>query len=198
MDSTGWLLLTVDQKGRVYYSTGELRVIHDSEIEKFPNAKYFLEIGSYICGVYYYGKIYPYDRLGFIGGVIDDDGDLWLISKTLPENVEILKFDRGYFTEISIQETIVLDSSPLSFSLSSHPNPFNPSTTISFTLAEPGRARLTVYDVTGRKVAGLVDGVISAGRHEAIFDGSGLSSGVYISRLVTKNLTTTCKILLMK
>jgi hypothetical protein len=49
--------------------------------------------------------------------------------------------------------------------ISSCPNPFNPSTTISFTLSAPGMATLSVYSITGRKVRELVSGQMAAGRH---------------------------------
>ena len=68
------------------------------------------------------------------------------------------------------------------------PNPFNPHTNFEFTVAATGPARLRVFDLRGRLVAGLVDGVIAAGRHQAAWDGrdqSGrdLPSGVYLARL---------------
>ena len=63
------------------------------------------------------------------------------------------------------------------------PNPFGTSTTLSYRLADPGDVRLDVYDVTGRRVATVVDGAHAAGPHTATFDASGLSSGVYLIRL---------------
>ncbi len=65
------------------------------------------------------------------------------------------------------------------------PNPFSAATTLRFTLARPGRARLSVYDVLGREVARLVDGVLAAGAHTAVFDGGALPSGAYVVRLRT-------------
>jgi len=82
--------------------------------------------------------------------------------------------------------------------ISSHSNPFNPATTITFTLAEPGDIHLTVYDNTGRNVAELVDGVLPVGRYEAAFDGAWLASGVYLPRLESGGRVTTGKMLLMK
>ncbi len=63
------------------------------------------------------------------------------------------------------------------------PNPFNPSTQIPFVLSEAGNARLAVYDVLGREVALLTDGLLAVGSHVATFDASGLPSGVYMARL---------------
>lgn len=66
-----------------------------------------------------------------------------------------------------------------------YPNPFNPQTTLAFSLDRPGRARLTVHDLLGRLVATLVDEARASGRHEVRFDASGLASGVYVYRLET-------------
>lgn len=80
-----------------------------------------------------------------------------------------------------------------------YPNPFNPATVISYQLNSNQRVRLEVFDVTGRKVAVLVDGERKpVGTHQVYFDGSGLSSGVYFYRLQTDGQTLTKKMLLMK
>lgn len=65
------------------------------------------------------------------------------------------------------------------------PNPFAAATDIAYTLGESGHVRLDVYDVTGRRVAALVDAVQPAGAHAARFDAAGLASGVYVYRLQT-------------
>jgi hypothetical protein len=72
--------------------------------------------------------------------------------------------------------------------LPAHPNPFNPTVTIPFVLPRNGRVGLSVYDVSGRRVAVLVDGRLPAGRHEARWhgvdaNGRQLPSGVYFIRL---------------
>jgi hypothetical protein len=71
-----------------------------------------------------------------------------------------------------------------------YPNPFNPRTTIRFELVRPGRARLSVFDVRGRRVATLVDGYLQAGEHRRIWDGRNetgaeVAAGVYFYRLTT-------------
>jgi hypothetical protein len=87
---------------------------------------------------------------------------------------------------------------PLMFSLSSFPNPFNPSTTLSFSLPREGRARIAVFDILGREVAVLADDVFTAGEHRIMFDGSSLPSGLYFARLQSGNMQATHKLLLMK
>ncbi len=68
------------------------------------------------------------------------------------------------------------------------PNPFNPSTTIRFTVPQSGNVNIAIYDATGRHVRTLVDGHIDAGYHEVVWDGTDalgrqVSSGVYLCRL---------------
>jgi hypothetical protein len=95
--------------------------------------------------------------------------------------------------------TSVEEAAPVSFSLSQNvPNPFNPSTTISFQLPVAGQVRLSVYNVAGQEVARLVDGPLAAGSHSAVFNGSRLSSGVYFYRLQAEGFTNARKMLLIK
>ena len=60
-----------------------------------------------------------------------------------------------------------------------YPNPFNPTTTIAFDVPALHQVELAVYDVIGRRVAMLVDGVLAAGRHEATWQAGKLPSGTY-------------------
>jgi hypothetical protein len=83
------------------------------------------------------------------------------------------------------------------------PNPFNPRTSIKFTVAEAGPVRLAVYDVQGRRVASLVDRTLDAGAHRIDWDGrvgSGgyASSGVYFYRLEAGGHATSRRMVLLK
>jgi hypothetical protein len=76
-------------------------------------------------------------------------------------------------------------SGPLDFALSSnYPNPFNPTTVITYQLPQMSQVTLRVFDMLGREVAVLVDETKDVGYYSATFDGSKLSSGVYFTRLV--------------
>ena len=78
------------------------------------------------------------------------------------------------------------------------PNPFNPSTAISYQLSAAGRVTLKVYDVLGREVATLVNGKENAGYYRVNFDGSKLASGVYFYRLTAGDFTSVKKMLMVK
>ncbi len=79
-----------------------------------------------------------------------------------------------------------------------YPNPFNPATTISYSLRQSENITLEVYNVKGQKVATLYDGKQQAGEHEALFDASNFSSGVYIYRLQTESHVLTRQMVLIK
>jgi len=99
----------------------------------------------------------------------------------------------------SISGATTVSQTPNDFNLDQNrPNPFNPSTEISFSLAYSCRATLTVYNIAGQRVAVLADGVLSAGQHTYLFDGSNLGSGVYLYRLETDGYIEARKMLLMK
>ena len=102
------------------------------------------------------------------------------------------------------QVTGVESNLPTAFELRQNlPNPFNPTTTIYFELPRSGAVRLEIYDVTGRLVTTLLEGVLDAGRHEAVWragdeGGKALGSGLYFYRLSASGETETRKMLLLK
>jgi hypothetical protein len=98
--------------------------------------------------------------------------------------------------EFELQEKADL---PSEFTLDqNYPNPFNPTTTIRFGLPEPADVSLEVYTVLGQKVMTLVNENRSAGWHTVSFNGSGLSSGVYVYRIQAGGMVQTRKLMLVK
>ncbi|MCH8568301.1 MAG: T9SS type A sorting domain-containing protein [Balneolales bacterium] len=79
-----------------------------------------------------------------------------------------------------------------------YPNPFNPTTIIEFAMPEQSHVRLEVFDLTGRRVAMLLDESRNAGQHSVMFDASRLASGVYLYRLSSNGKIMTKKMTLIK
>jgi len=88
---------------------------------------------------------------------------------------------------------------PNAFSLEqNYPNPFNPSTTINYSIPKAGIVKLSVYDITGSKVASLVDENKPAGSYSIHFNGSNLASGIYMYRMESGAYTASRKFILIK
>lgn len=79
-----------------------------------------------------------------------------------------------------------------------NPNPFNPTTLISFSLQKAGQAKLTVFDLMGRTVQVLADGSYQAGLHSVTFNAVNLASGIYIYRLEADGKSLEKKMLFLK
>ena len=93
---------------------------------------------------------------------------------------------------------------PTPFALAQNtPNPFNPTTIISFSLPTSEYAQLSIYTVAGQRVRTLLGDNLSAGIHHVTWDGSdqtgrALASGVYIYRLTTPNGTLVRRLMLLR
>jgi cytoskeletal protein CcmA (bactofilin family) len=84
-----------------------------------------------------------------------------------------------------------------------YPNPFNPSTTIGFTVPEIGQVTLQIFDIRGASVKTLVSGMLAAGRHEVVWDGTNASgqhvaSGFYLYRIQAGSFFKVRKMLLVR
>jgi hypothetical protein len=126
---------------------------------------------------------FPFEKSSFFDGsgyaLWENDGD---------------PLDR-LFEENSTGETSLADGFAL---FGVYPNPFNPSTVISYQLPEASSVTLVVYDISGRQIAELADGWRDAGVHEASFDASDLVSGVYIYQLEAGDFNASKKMMLIK
>jgi len=96
--------------------------------------------------------------------------------------------------------SVITSAGPTVFNLEqNYLNPFNPTTTISFTLEQKALTTLKIYDIVGREVATLVNEVLEAGvYHQQQFNASNLASGVYFARLVSGNKSQLRKLMLIK
>jgi len=90
-------------------------------------------------------------------------------------------------------------AAPTQFGLiGNYPNPFNPTTTITYALREAAHVHLTVFDPVGRVVATLENGERSAGSHAVSFDGASLPTGIYFYRLEAGSINDVRKMILLK
>jgi len=153
---------------------------------------------------------------------VDDDGNKVSNSTDRPHNLAFptsspayTAADGGYplgdlnwFPDKKADWTTVVESRianvPGEFGLlQNYPNPFNPTTRVLYQLEKPGKAKLIVYDVMGRKVRTLVDGTMQAGQHVAVWDGRGanglpVASGIYLCRLESAGKVSVRKMVLSK
>ena len=95
------------------------------------------------------------------------------------------------------------ESTPVVELLDAYPNPFNPSVTIPFVLSTSQRVTITVYSVSGRRVASLEDGVFSAGTHRTVWKGlddeaQQVPSGVYFIRLNASGISSARRVVLLR
>ncbi len=107
----------------------------------------------------------------------------------------------GAITTIELPPGESADASdlPTGFRLEHNvPNPFNPSTLLSFSMEETAFATLAVYDMRGALVRTLHSGLLQGGEHTRLFDAAGLASGVYIARLSSGEQSRSIRMTLVK
>lgn len=129
-------------------------------------------------------------------GDMDNDGDNDLFVGTSKGGMHFYRND--LFTRVEDAESL-----PSGFSLAqNYPNPFNPTTNISFSLAQPGHVRLSVFNLFGQEVIRLLDARVAAGSYaipwNAFSAAGGVASGVYYYRLQSKESSLVRKMLLVK
>jgi hypothetical protein len=128
---------------------------------------------------------------------VDSPGILTLSSEPSPEPWKKIRVVTGSMHPPSPPAEEV--SSHRNFGLLyNYPNPFNPVTVIRYSLAGKAYLSLRVYDVTGRQVAVLADGMSNAGEYSVRWDAGGFPSGVYYCRMQTEESTRVLKLLLLK
>jgi hypothetical protein len=101
-------------------------------------------------------------------------------------------------TGIITPEVGVEDETPVAYDLSNAPDPFNPATTISYSMGKAGNVKLEVFNVLGQKVASLFDGQREAGSYSVRWDASDFANGVYFAVMKTEGFTKTEKMMLIK
>ncbi|MGB2866996.1 MAG: T9SS type A sorting domain-containing protein, partial [Bacteroidota bacterium] len=109
--------------------------------------------------------------------------------------------DAGILAALGIDETSFRESQTTTeeaVELSNYPNPFNPTTVISYKLSAVGNVSLRIFDILGREVAVLVNESKNPGSYSVTWDASKLPSGVYFSKLEVEGKSIIKKMLLLK
>jgi hypothetical protein len=149
--------------------------------------------GAWAAGLYTY---LGYANTSFAYPAVDSSSFTWTKSTTTdgdPWITEATCTGEPFPGERSLTALI-----PSGQELSISPNPFNPTTTISYQLSVVSQVSLKVYDTNGRLIATLVEGLQAAGTHQVTFDGSKLASGIYLAKLQVGDVTSCQKLVLMK
>ncbi len=104
----------------------------------------------------------------------------------------------GNFEYFNLSNEVIIGI-PSKYDLSqNYPNPFNPSTTISYEIPVDGAVSLKIFDMSGKEVMSLVDGVKNAGYYSINFNAANLSSGIYFYSLSANDFTSVKKMMLIK
>jgi len=109
-------------------------------------------------------------------------------------------FSESVEVVVEVQTSVGLEIAPSAFRLGQNfPNPFNPTSLITFTVSDAGLARVRLYDITGQQVATVFEEVVNPGAtYTAVIDGSTLPSGTYFYSLSSGGRTALRKMLLLK
>lgn len=100
---------------------------------------------------------------------------------------------------VKLATGIISNEIPVKFTLSQNfPNPFNPTTTISFDIPKSEFVNLSVYDLSGKKVDELVNSNLQAGKYSTLWNASKLSSGVYFYKIQAGEFTEVKKLTMIK
>jgi hypothetical protein len=180
----------------VRFAVGE-----NSRMEVIPPFALFGDLaGDYLSGPVPPGSYTliatPYDESGTEGVSLALNATI--IDESNPESVN----DSGTMW-LPPDEYVILSSDPEAtpdaFQLSeNYPNPFNPTTTFSYSVPQTGPVQLAIFNVIGQQIQTLVDGVVPSGVHQVNFEAVDLPSGIYLYRLKTSDGALVRKMILAK
>ncbi|HLP18569.1 MAG TPA: M20/M25/M40 family metallo-hydrolase [Bacteroidota bacterium] len=152
-----------------------------------------------------HGPVTLWERIGFVNGhgTCSTPQQYFFVDANTSRSTgmhtyRLKQLDRDGAYVYSAERSITLTGASAWKLMQNFPNPFNPSTSISFDLPVSGHVRLTVFDMLGRRVAVLADEERSSGRHTVAWDASGVAAGVYCYRIETRTWTETKSMLLLE
>jgi len=127
---------------------------------------------------------------------LDDRPDLFWTVKLYAQNIQL---DGELGPSVSTDNDLLT----LKPSLKMYPNPFNPSTTIKYTIPTYEKMKLSIYNIKGQLIKTLIDETQIAGEHSIIWNGrnesnQSVSSGIYFYKMETKNISEIKKCVLLK
>ncbi|MFC2131390.1 T9SS type A sorting domain-containing protein [Bacteroidota bacterium] len=172
--------------------------ISDEELP-FASAFTFNDSLSIVAGTYYGYIAFSYDN-----------GSNWIIKDKkwniapVPKCLAILDgylfvgTDNGVYRARLDELTDIIDNQPGAYSIKIIPNPFSEKTKIKFSLTNPCRVKLSIYNTLGYKIAIIEDSYMNSGMHESVFDGTSFSSGAYYYVLQAGERIESGKMVLMK
>jgi len=140
-------------------------------------------------------KVFPSTFGSRMLGLTTDGNNLWIVDG---DRDSLFKLDIVAVATTEIDYS-TLDVIPDKYQLGQNfPNPFNPSTTIQFTIPEPGTVKINVYSITGRHIETLLDRHVNAGDHTIEFRAKNLSSGIYYYRIAAGGFQAVRKMIYLK
>ncbi|MCX6640303.1 MAG: FG-GAP-like repeat-containing protein [bacterium] len=148
--------------------------------------------GSWAAGMYYY--------YGYVGSLstfqLYNSSNFYFYKNTTGDGAWVGEWSFDGWTEEPAMETLV--PLPLDARLAAAPNPFNPTTNLSYDLPDAGTVYLAIFNTSGQKVVELANGYRTAGNYQVTWDAGSLPSGVYFARLNTGTQQVVQKLLLTK
>ena len=183
-DSTIWTTYT-EEDGLVYNQINEIAVDHD-------NFKWFATDKGASCFDGTRWRTFT-EQNGLPSNIVhsiavDSNNIVWLY--TNEGEIQIENF------EVAVNESDFLPEALTS--LNNFPNPFNPSTTITYSIGKPGLVTLDVYNILGQKVTTLFNGYKDAGNYSVRWNASGQVNGIYLTIMKAGGIVKTEKMLMLK
>lgn len=135
---------------------------------------------------------------GWRPGLWRNDQGAYIMNQNYTER-PALEWLRTYLDTVDVTSIENPSDMPLVFDLyDNYPNPFNPTTTIEFSIPQNSKVKLVVYNVLGQVVAEVLNTNLNAGNHEVTFNASNLSSGLYFYKLESGGFTRVKKMMVIK
>ncbi len=144
-----------------------------------------------------------WEKIGFVQGAGNSNSPkeyVFVDDKVLPGKYayRLKQIDNDGSFKFSDEIEIVVGNFPTEYEIRNYPNPFNPTTTIQFSIVKPGNYKINLYSTTGEKVREIVNEYYEAGVYRVMFNSTGLASGVYISILEGEGVFVKNKMVILK